>query len=409
MTLKSILTRLAVLSIMLPSPAKLLLGQTTVEVFPSSQSVAVGASVAVQIKINNVTNLHGSSVTVAFDNTILEYKNATSGGFLETNSSGYSVFFAKYPQPPSAPSTVQVDLAILGPATVSGSGTLISISFKALQTGVSAVTITAFDLRDGDNHPISATASSGQVMVGIRVNAKVFLQSPYNDITGLMKTDLNSGGWLPTSQPYNVLPWNYTGAEGVASGFFSTHTDIVDWVLVELRSGTGSSTKVGMCAAFLKSNGSIVDMDGSSTIGFPSITVGNYYIVVRHRNHLAIMSANLLDFSSGIVSYDFTTAMTQAYGTDALKELVAGLGPYGMWVGDVTANGMIKYNGAGNDRLPILMKLGYVQSATLNGYWIEDLNMNGQVKYNGANNDRLIILQNLNYIQSSTRSTQVPN
>ena len=73
--------------------------------------------------------------------------------------------------------------------------------------------------------------------------------------------------------------------------------DIVDWVLIELRTGTASGTKVGTRAAFLKSDGTIVDIDGTSPVRFAGLTEGNYYVVVRHRNHLAIMSANAIPLS----------------------------------------------------------------------------------------------------------------
>ena len=54
---------------------------------------------------------------------------------------------------------------------------------------------------------------------------------------------------------------------------------------------------VGRRAALLKSDGSVVDLDGSSQVKFKGIVPGNYYIVVRHRNHLPIMSANPVNLS----------------------------------------------------------------------------------------------------------------
>ena len=121
----------------------------------------------------------------------------------------------------------------------------------------------------------------------VTVNAKVFLEGPYNG-TG-MDTTLNTSSYLPTSQPYNASPWNYAGSENVAAGFFTTHTNIVDWVLVELRS-TYNGASVGRRAAFLTSDGTIVDTTGSSPVLFNGLSDGNYYIVIRHRNHLAVMS-----------------------------------------------------------------------------------------------------------------------
>ena len=94
-------------------------------------------------------------------------------------------------------------------------------------------------------------------------------------------------------------------------------------MLVELRTGTASGTKVATRAAFLKSDGTIVDTDGSSPVSFTGLSAGNYYAVVRHRNHLAIMTASAIPLSSSSELYNFTTAQTQAYttGTNPMKAL----------------------------------------------------------------------------------------
>ncbi len=43
-------------------------------------------------------------------------------------------------------------------------------------------------------------------------------------------------------------------------------------------------------AGFVKSDGYIVDIDGKSPLRF-NVASGNYFIVVEHRNHLAIKSS----------------------------------------------------------------------------------------------------------------------
>jgi hypothetical protein len=64
--------------------------------------------------------------------------------------------------------------------------------------------------------------------------------------------------------------------------------------------------------------------------------------------------------------------------------------------GDVTFNGDLQYAGPGNDRDPILVRVGgSTPTATLPGYWREDVNMDGVVKYTGASNDRDPILVNV--------------
>jgi len=162
-------------------------------------------------------------------------------------------------------------------------------------------------------------------------NIKVFLQGPYS--AGSMSTTLNTSGYIPLSQPYNTTPWNYTGTESVAS----IPAGVVDWVLLELRSNL--TTQVSRRAAFLLSDGSVVDLDGVSNVKFPGVAPGDYYTVVRHRNHLAIMTANPITLSFSPFLYDFSTAQTQAYGTNAMKDL--GGGYFGLYTGDGNRDGFV--------------------------------------------------------------------
>lgn len=234
------------------------------------------------------------------------------------------------------------------------------------------------------------------------VNIKVFLQGPFS--SGSMTTALRIGGFIPFNQPYHSSPWNYAGTEQVAS----IPANIVDWILIELRTGISSSTKIATRAAFIRADGSVVDIDGVSPVGFPGIPLGTYYIVVRHRNHLAIMSANPATINGASSLYDFTTSESQAYGTTPMATLSGGV--FGMYAGDVNGNGTLKYSGSGNDSGPIYARIGGASvSATMNGYFSEDTNMNGIVKYSGAQNDRAIIYVNIGGGSvSATISTQVP-
>ena len=199
------------------------------------------------------------------------------------------------------------------------------------------------------------------------VNLKVFLEGPY-DSSGAMTTTLDTQGLIPKYQPFKVAPWNYLGTEAVAT----FPTNVVDWVLVELRTGTEASTTVGRQAAFLKSDGSIVDLDGLSQVKFKGITPGNYYIVIRHRNHLPIMSANPVTLLTGSsVLYDFSTSQTQAYGTNPMKDLGGGI--FAMIAGDM--------NGDGNVDYAIDLLNNWVPSFGLHGYYSEDINLNTDVDY----------------------------
>ncbi|MBV6421313.1 MAG: hypothetical protein DAHOPDDO_02588 [Ignavibacteriaceae bacterium] len=172
----------------------------------------------------------------------------------------------------------------------------------------------------------------------ILVNLKVFLEGPYNG-SGLMTTTLNTNNLIPLSSN-KAYPTAVYGHYTVINLTSIPNSDIVDWVLVELRTGTGAETKVAERAVFLKKDGSIVDIDGISPVTFTGLSAGNYYVVVRHRNHLAIMTASAIPLSStSFVLYDFTTSQLQAYGTNPMKDLGGGL--YGMCTGDGNQDGLV--------------------------------------------------------------------
>ena len=201
----------------------------------------------------------------------------------------------------------------------------------------------------------------------ISVNLTAFLEGPFNETD--MNTELNPDH-IPLSQPYNIAPWNYAGTENVVS---IPNSNIVDWVLVELHDTTEAqyatgSTKIARQAAFLLNDGSIVDLDGASFLQFNLTIEDNLFVVIWHRNHLAILSANPLTYIGDTYLYNFSAVPGQAYGTDAQKNLGSGI--YGMISGDVDASGFIDHD----DKT-----IYWEPSAGTNGYNNSDLNLDTEV------------------------------
>ena len=212
--------------------------------------------------------------------------------------------------------------------------------FRSINNGGNWVQINQ-GLTNDDVHSL-AINSNGDIFAGTEAgifrtipsaNMKIFLQGPYVSATGTMSTTLNTNGYIPLTQPYNTAPWNYTGTESVDT----IPAGVVDWILLELRSDL--TTQVSRRAAFLLSDGSVVDLDGVSSVKFPGVVSGDFYVVIRHRNHLAIMSSNPVTLSYSPVLYDFSTAQTQAYGSDAEKDL--GGGVFGLYTGDGNRDGLV--------------------------------------------------------------------
>jgi hypothetical protein len=139
-----------------------------------------------------------------------------------------------------------------------------------------------------------------------------------------MYTKLNDLGYLPgqdpstffgtetpPGQPYNTGPFDHFGTEGDAFDYNLTGTpdagypaDVTDWVLVSLRTGTGSETTVCKRAGLLFSDGHI-EFPGGDEWCCGIDAAGTYYLVIEHRNHLIVMSHEKVAVTNDSIAYDF--------------------------------------------------------------------------------------------------------
>ncbi len=178
------------------------------------------------------------------------------------------------------------------------------------------------------------------ITLNLVIDLTAYLEGPFEESE--MLTLLSDDGLLPLSQPYNTEPWNYAGTENVAA----IPNEIVDWVLVETRDAPDAasalpSTMLERQAAFVMVDGTIVGLDGSSNLQFSNAPTQNLFVVIYHRNHLSVMSANPLTQSGGVYSYDFSTGANQAYsaGQAGQKEIATGI--WGMYGGDGSGGGEV--------------------------------------------------------------------
>jgi len=244
----------------------------------------------------------------------------------------------------------------------------------------------------------------------IEVKAKVILQGAYNSTTGLMDNSISINNLLPLSQPYNVSPWNYPGSEHLRSN----NTNIVDWVLLELRD-TSTTIVKDRRAGFLLTNGDIVDTSLTHGLYFyHGKNNGKYYITILHRNHLSVMTKYMQKLPNS-TAFDFSDTLNYppyGGGRRAVIELTGtGVGKFAMIAGDINNDGRIRYSGASNDRGPVLTKLVNLTGQNLitgsfnNIYLNEDANMNTVLRYSGSKNDPAIILQNTTRLNNTTAIT----
>ncbi len=246
--------------------------------------------------------------------------------------------------------------------------------------------------------------------VRLRLNIRAFLQGPFDEVTGSMKDQLRTSGYLPMTEPFTALGLPQTNGGGertTASVLAMSGTDaVVDWIHVELRAADDSTHVIATRNALLQRDGDIVETDGSTALGFAA-PAGDYFISVHHRNHLGVMTADALSLSSTPSNMDLTTGSFALYGSDAQQSV----GAYRvLWAGDVSHDGSIRYTGAGNDRDPVLVTVGgNTPNNSLSGYQTSDVNLDGTVKYTGADNDRDPILINVgSTTPNNTRAAQLP-
>jgi len=142
-----------------------------------------------------------------------------------------------------------------------------------------------------------------------------------------------------------------------------TGIDIVDWVAVGVRTAVDGPVldwQIGR----LDQNGYIVEPDGSN-LNMPTVLWGHsYWLVVVHRNHLAIQSATAKAISCDL-DYDFTTPYGQAYkGTQEPLILMPG-GVYAMIAGNTDGNTLVQANDW----------FDWQQNNGLLGYYGSDMNL----------------------------------
>jgi hypothetical protein len=133
--------------------------QTTVSVSPPAKSAIPGSVFTLQVTVDGVAGLHLYHVILHFDHTMLRLESVAPGAFFP----GSFFIYSPATLPSDTARFLMVDDALIGTQTRSGSGTFFSVQFRALQEGVSTVSLMEVDLRDGTNQSITHTRVDGTV------------------------------------------------------------------------------------------------------------------------------------------------------------------------------------------------------------------------------------------------------
>lgn len=216
-------------------------------------------------------------------------------------------------------------------------------------------------------------------------NITAYLRGAWNSGTGQMNTVTGGiNNLLPLNQPYNDPSFgNYNGGETVSPGFFAAHTNITDWILTDWRkpitglpADADPSTYTGRKAAFILNNGTIVDLDGITPLPIDISKQGVGFILLRHRNHLSVMSNAIVSNAMGSFTNDFSQAANAYVNPSVVSsplQVLPGTSPvkYGLWAGNANKDATVNAGDVG------LVKAN--ANAALSGYTGGDVNMDGTV------------------------------
>ena len=151
---------------------------------------------------------------------------------------------------------------------------------------------------------------------------------------------------------------------------------VTDWVKLEFRDVNNPLTVLGKASAFVKNNGAIVGLDGTS---LPVIKNGNpiSIVAVFHRNHLPIRTTNAgLDVLNPVL-HNFSTGLGQAFDSpgNSSNDAMINMGNTGVY-------GLFRGNASGDNNINAV-DLAQVKSASnpsqSNVYLKFDVNLDGNV------------------------------
>lgn len=240
----------------------------------------------------------------------------------------------------------------------------------------------------------------------------------------LMRDDLRVSpftgqNYIPTSDPYTFAHDDFMdtpskflkmGPGLIAKntlivdslGVFSVTGDnaIVDWVHVELRSKDDYTIPIGTRSGLLQRDGDIVDVDGVSNLRFDGINADSFYVVVKHRSHLGVMSMKvrnneLVDFTDPdypVFNFGTSHTVTNDYTGLSQKEGVVS-GYTALWAGDFDSNGQVKFTNPEDDVNILFLSVLFSSPEFLinynnaYGYFTGDYNMNSKAKYTNPEDD----------------------
>jgi len=230
------------------------------------------------------------------------------------------------------------------------------------------------------------------------VAIKVLLEGPYIERSDSMRC--NYAGYFPGTETEYESPYE-DHLKCLKTDFPKFDRRVADWIYIEVwdnpphgfyyGDNSHKGNLVAATSALLLSDGTVAGLDGNKYLSFDKLPEDSYYILVKHRNHLGVLSAKKIAFAAGEApkeanTIDFTEKIENAFDIEGAASLQPPLincnGRLLMYGGEIVADGKINVNDystvLNSSKMPI-------------GYNAGDLDFDSKA---GANNDIKISLKN---------------
>ena len=223
-----------------------------------------------------------------------------------------------------------------------------------------------------DQMSFKEVSCSEYVQVAIDVYLQGAFINPNLGEESLMRDDLRvASGTYGLTSPYSD---SATISDAIQLDDADSDT-MVDWIWVELRTADNPNSVIAGKSGILQRDGDIVEVsEDRITPLFFEVSPDAYYIVIKHRNHLSIMTSSPVSLSATTTVVDLVSNSSNiAGGSNAVADM--GNGIFAMIAGDYDENGQIQ----NTDISAVIQELG------VSGYNKADLDMNGQVQNSDIN------------------------
>jgi len=359
-------------------------------VAPEAPTVSQSNNCDNKINISSYDNGNTYKFYIHATNTADYTDTCRSNEVIVVKKAGLRGFFISEDNNPNGVPIIEYDALgdIITPLTISAKDSQI-VTYTVIDTA-KYIHIQAVDYA-GNLSEVTTTMLTPCVTTSITLDLKLFLQGVTQP--GPVMTNYIQAPIAPTIMPELKLPViNPYGLPDSCSKInnVSAIGEIVDWIVVEIWGDLivdgmfTDYTLLEQRALLLKADGSVVDTTGQK----PQFVLSedSVRIMVKHRNHLSVISSELLTFSGkDIVTWDFSTGVDKA-----LKPPLAIYDPmilqYGvacLWAGDLNMNDFM-------DHVDMSIFNMAWKSGIFGQYVAADVNMDGIIN----NTDLSFVIQN---------------